>query len=302
MLSSVNVNAVTANLNKLSQGALPKAVTLCLVGLMLWLIAGAVWLLIPHPELPTAAAKPLTQSTSNNQDDAKANVTVLANRNLFGKATVAAKPTPKPANEDAPDTRLNVKLAGIILADDPDFSRALIADSAGKQKTYAIGDTIAGSSAAINEIHAEHVVLERNGRYEVLRLQKLTASSRSSTTSSSTSSSSASRADASVTTELKSVREQILKDPSKAGDFIRVRPVYSKGQLKGYRIYPGKDRALFRKVGLRSGDLVTSINGQNLNDPQKAFTMLSTLSSANSISLELQRRGRTENVSVDLGS
>lgn len=226
------------------------------------------------------------------------NVSDLVNQHLFGEAKIAAKP--KQEVSDAPETRLNLTLAGIILHDEPSLSRALISSSSGKQKSYAIGDTIDGSNAEVHEIHDDRVVLERAGRYETLRLQKLVASSASGNRS--TTAIQTPTVGSEVTTELKSVREEILKDPSKAGDFIRVRPVYSKGQLKGYRIYPGKNRALFTKVGLRSGDLVTAMNGQSLNDPQKAFSMLSALSSATSISLELERRGRTETVSVDLDS
>lgn len=297
MLEQLNQNPAVAASLKAGQQIAPKLATTVLTAIALWLIAGAVWLWLPHPALPIATIT--LQQTATSSNGPSVNVNELIKRQLFGKANAVEQPKPQQATSDAPETRLNLKLSGIILSDTPEMSRALIADSSSKQKAYAIGDTIAGSSAELHEIHADHVVLERAGRYETLRLQKTKATSRTTSTSKS---SSASSTQGSVVTELKSVREQILKDPSKAGDFIRVRPVYSKGQLKGYRIYPGKDRALFRQVGLRSGDLVTSINGQSLNDPQKAFTMLSTLSSASSISLELQRRGRTENVSVDLGS
>jgi general secretion pathway protein C len=270
------------------------------MGLSLWLVAGIIWRWIPHPELPPPPAQQIKPQAA--ADSPRANVNQLINQQLFGKAVAAPTAKPAPDTSNAPETRLNLKLAGVILSENPDLSRALIADNNGKQKSYAVGDPIEGASASIHEIYADHVVLERNGRYETLRLQKQTASSRTASVSSSSQTSSRGTTGEGVANELKSVREQILKDPSKAGDFIRVRPVYSKGALTGYRIYPGKDRALFRKVGLRSGDLVQSINGQQLNDPQQAFSMLSTLSSASSITLELQRRGRTETVSVDLGS
>lgn len=300
MLQHLNHNPTATAALKTAEQVLPKLTTAALIGISLWLIAGAIWLWIPHPELPNPTPTAASTATPQDQQSIKADINRLIERHLFGKVSVASKPEPVPDTSDAPETRLNLKLAGIILADKAELSRALIANSNGKQKSYRVGDSIEGASASVHEIHSDHVVLERNGRYETLRLQKTsgTSSNKNSTVKSSRPSSSGSG----VATELKSVREQILKDPSKAGDFIRVRPVYSKGALTGYRIYPGKDRALFRKVGLRSGDLVKSINGQNLNDPQKAFTMLSTLSSATTISLELERRGRTENVSVDLGS
>ena len=283
---------------KRGEQTLPKLATLVLVGLSLWLLAAIVWKLIPAPDLPAAPIQNIAPESSQSATSG-VNVAALKQRNLFGKAGVVPRAAPKQETEIAPDTRLNLTLAAVILSDDPNFSRALIGTSNGKQKSYAIDDDIEGASATLYEVHTTHVILERNGRYETLRLQKTTAGKTNSSVRTNKSSASSS---GDVATKLKSVREQILRDPSKAGDFIRVRPVYSKGALTGYRIYPGKDRALFTKVGLRSGDLVTKINGQGLDDPQKAFSMLSTLSNATSISLELQRRGRTENVSVDLGS
>lgn len=274
---------------------LPKVITVLLVASAVWMLAGAIWQVIPFPSLPPTPAQK-TEVASTNKP--AVNVAALIRLNLFGKAESKTPVITKTNNADAPETRLNLVLAGIILSEDENLSRALIAGSNGKQKTYGVGETVDGSNAEIDEIHAEHIVLVRGGRYETLRLQKITNKSTASAASKTTSA--ATNNTSSVVGDLKSVREQILKDPSKAGDFIRVRPVYSKGQLRGYRIYPGKDRALYRKVGLRSGDLVTSINGQSLTDPQKAFSMLSTLSSATTITLELLRRGHTENVSVDL--
>ncbi len=272
MLEQINQNPTAAALLKTGEQVLPKAATYVLAVLCLWLIAGAIWLWIPHPPLPAAAVQ--TPNNTTNPESERADVNALISRHLFGEATAVSKPKPQQDSSDAPETRLNLKLAGVILSDDPDMSRALIATSNGKQKAYAVEDEIDGSSASIHEIHAEHVVLERAGRYETLRLQKLTGASRPTTTARTNS---PSTVGAGVTTELKTIREQLLKDPSKAGDFIRVRPVYSKGQLKGSRLYRGHDRALFRKVGPRPGRLVTALTWQTPHAPQQALQLISGL-------------------------
>lgn len=298
MFQQIIQKPVIAASLKRGEQTLPKLSTLVLIAVSLWLLAAIVWTLIPAPNLPTPPSQNAPVQTHSTTSGG-VNIAALKQRNLFGKAGVVPRAAPKQETDNAPDTRLNLTLAGVILSDNPNGSRAFISGSNGKQKPYAIDDEIEGSNASLYEVYATHVILQRNGRYETLRLQK-SAAGRTSNTSRPASRSTKSNND--VAGKLKSVREEILRDPSKAADFIRVRPVYSKGQLTGYRIYPGKDRALFTKVGLRSGDLVTKINGEGLNDPQKAFSMLSTLSNATSISLELQRRGRTETVSVDLGS
>lgn len=299
MLEQITQKPFIAAALKRGEQTLPKVTTVVLIGLSLWLLAAIVWALIPAPPLPDAP-EPVNTVETRSTTQGGVNIAALKQRNLFGKAGVVPRAAPKQETNNAPDTRLNLTLAGVILSDNPNLSRALISGSNGKQKSYAIDDDIEGSNASLYEVHTAHVILQRNGRYETLRLQKRKPGASSTNTRTTSRSSKSSSSD--VANKLKSVRAEILRDPSKAADFIRVRPVYSKGQLTGYRIYPGKDRALFTKVGLRSGDLVTKINGEGLNDPQKAFSMLSTLSNASSISLELQRRGRTENVSVDLGS
>ncbi len=94
----------------------------------------------------------------------------------------------------------------------------------------------------------------------------------------------------------------MLANPSKAQDYIRVQPAPNpsgSGQL-GYRIYPGRDRSVFTAAGLRPGDVVSSINGVQLDDPSKSLQLLSDLSQANQVTLTVQRGGETQTVNVNL--
>src|SRR3546814_16085390 len=70
---------------------------------------------------------------------------------------------------------------------------------------------------------------------------------------------------------------------------LRVQPANVNGQMKGFRVYPGRERGAFNQLGLRPGDLVTQVNGIQLDDSQKALQMLTELSKANSISLTVER-------------
>src|SRR6185503_21059375 len=92
-----------------------------------------------------------------------------------------------------------------------------------------------------------------------------------------------------ATPALATVRDEILKDPSKASEYVRIQPANVAGQLKGYRVYPGRDRAAFTAAGLRPGDLVTSVNGVQLDDPAKALQMLGDLSQAGQVNLVVER-------------
>jgi general secretion pathway protein C len=100
--------------------------------------------------------------------------------------------------------------------------------------------------------------------------------------------------------QLSEIRETVLSDPGKAQDFIRVVPASVGGQQRGYRIYPGRDRALFTAAGLRPGDLVTSVNGVELNDPARALQLLGDLSQATTLNVTVERGGQSQNITLSV--
>jgi len=86
-------------------------------------------------------------------------------------------------------------------------------------------------------------------------------------------------------------RTALLNNPNSVMGLINVGPYEKDGQLVGYRIRPGKDRALLQRFGLRSGDVVTSVNGVPMNNPVKALEVLRDLSSASQITVDIDRNG-----------
>lgn len=273
----------------------------------MWRLADVTWLMVPNYSQPAPVGPQSSDSLARKKAFDVRSVTKL---NLFGipakeapKVVPTERPNPTPATRD---TKLKLILSGIVLSSNPSFSRAMI-QKGGKQDLYAIEDEI-DDNTTVHEIHSDHVVINNRGELEVLRMEQLAKTTSSPSRGGRGSplpglpsrSANSTQVSAETAKELSEVRNKLLRDPTKAAEFIRVRPVYSKGVLTGYRIYPGKNRQLFKQAGLRSGDLVKSVNGQTLDDPQKGFQILSSLSSATSITLDLQRRGKTESVSVNL--
>ena len=76
-------------------------------------------------------------------------------------------------------------------------------------------------------------------------------------------------------------------------------PMYANGQLKGFRVYAGRDRRKFEKLGLKAGDLVTQINGVPLSDAQRGMEILRGLGSAGSAQVTIERGGATQQLTVD---
>ena len=287
-------------------------------GLRLWAIRAANLLLIALCAItaaqlfwvfwPVAAEIHAPVAPGNNQSNTvkTVNMSALYSSHLFGRADITKADTPKEAPVDAPETRLNLTLTGIMAASGEDQSRALIKDGSGKQRPYGIGDDIPGG-AKLTAIHSDRVILERGGRYETLRMEKKesrgASNSRSSRTNRRTTAPLPGQAPtltAETAAKVNDARQKILQDPTKASQYIRVQPVYNQGQLKGYRVYPGKDRQLFKDVGLRAGELLTSVNGVQLDDPTKALQMLTDLSQASEVNITLERAGQSRSVNINL--
>ena len=258
-------------------------------------VARLLWLLLPvpaagqwRPPPPPVASVAATSSGSNLE--------AIVASHLFG---MYQAPTTTESLSAAPETHLNLTLLGILSGSSEHDSRALIGQQAGEEAPYSIGqDVVHGVS--LQAIFPDRVILSRNGSLETLRLDK-DAPSKGGVNPGV-----ADAGDAPVVgggAGLGQIREQILADPSKASDYIRVQPATAAaGGTKGYRIYPGKDRTIFNNAGLRPGDLVTAVNGIQLDDGQKALQTLNDLKGAGSVTVTLERGGQTQTVNVTLGN
>src|SRR5690606_12836042 len=125
-------------------------------------------------------------------------------------------------------------------------SRALIGSSDGLEKPYAIGDDVV-SGVSLQAIFPDRVVLSRGGLLETLRLNKDAPLARVDDRPLPPVSS----VNSATTEMLAQIRDQVLTDPSKASTYIRVRAANVDGALKGFRVYPGRDRTAFGEVGLK---------------------------------------------------
>jgi len=299
---------------------LPLLVAFIAIILLTHSLARLTWNVLPQPQLedtPTAQqAQPLVQRVAREQP--------LANKitgyNLFGKfeaKKVVVAPT-QPV--EVPETRLNLKLRGVFASEDQDAARAIIADSRGDEDSYSIGSQLPGG-AILNEIYADRVILEHNGRLETLKLpvddmpesgagSSATANAGGAAVTpanrvSSGSISPSNIGQASANTQdnaalLGQYRDALMSDPNSVMGLVNVRPYQKDGQLVGYRIRPGKDRALLRRFGLRSGDVVTAVNGVPMNNPVKALEVLRDLSSATQLTVDIERNGSPQSFTFQI--
>jgi len=87
-----------------------------------------------------------------------------------------------------------------------------------------------------------------------------------------------------------------LTDPQSLSELVSISPAMSGADFQGFRLAPGKNRALFGRLGLRRNDVVTAVNGISLGDPASSFSLMEQFSSAEEINMTIKRGDREMNI------
>lgn len=91
----------------------------------------------------------------------------------------------------------------------------------------------------------------------------------------------------------RSAIEAIMENPMSFAGSLRTRPTD-----KGVRLSGIRSDSLFNMLGLKNGDVLQSVNGMQLNDPEKALTALSKLRSAGKLNFQVDRGGSSKSIDV----
>ena len=217
------------------------------------------------------------------------NAQAVAAAHLFGKAV--ADPTTQDPN-NAPLSSANLVLAGTIATQDPKRGIAIINDG-GPSKVYAVGENVNG--ATLYSVYLDHVILDRGGTLETLLLPRLLVGGARGPLR-------ASPAMARTAEAVDNVRRLVQQDPGLLDQVMRTVPSYDNaaGKLRGFRAYPGRNRSIFNKLGLKPGDLVTAINGQPLDDPQHSQEVFNTIQTSNTVTVSVERGGQKQDITLNV--
>jgi len=271
---------------------MPFWVSLLFVILIGYYVAKIGWLLYPSSD-EISWSPPSTLSAGGNVARPADQQTYqsIVDSHLFGTANADSAPVVADETDDAPDTRLNLKLRATISADDQAIAHAIIADGSGKENVFFVRDSIPGG-ATLHRVHTDRVILNRGGVLEALRLPKEFDGKSSGVQRSS----SARRSGSPVPP---TVQTLISDNAANFAEIIRPQPFMPNGQLKGYRVFPGRNRQQFIALGLRPGDLVTEINGVALNNPAQGMEVFRSLSESSQVSVTVERNGKSQNITLD---
>ncbi len=276
-------------------------INLLLVIWLAWQLAALTWMLVPQPDepAPRPAAVVTTPAVQSRQ---QADEQRLARLHLFGVAGKAPLVKSKlTAPVDAPETRLKLTLHGLFASPDKDSSRAIVADPRGKEEIYSIGDPLPGG-ARLSEIFPDRIILERNGRFETLRLPRLKIDTGSSNGRNSSRRSLPTNPAAGNAAAFQKYRSEIKQNPSAFLDYVRATPARKSGKFIGFRLQAGRQRGALKELGLEPGDIVTSINGVEIDSPAKGMKAMQALGEGNSVSVTLLRSDQEVSVNLSLPS
>jgi general secretion pathway protein C len=213
----------------------------------------------------------------------------VVSAHLFGN------PNAPSSGANAPQTQVPLVLSGTLAVNDPKAGLAIIGETAVAGRLYAVGSAVPGG-VSLEEVYADRVVLKRNGALETLLLPRGTLAAGVSPAGARAAPSSAPTAAA---TSNRDARRMLDRMPSVIGEVMRPMPSYSNGQLKGFKLYAGKDRERFQELGLQPGDLVTHVNGVPLGDAQHGMEVLRTLTGGGSTTVTLERDGTPQQITID---
>lgn len=233
------------------------------------------------------------------EDQSRSDYSEIVRRNLFTGTDGIAHP-PVNANRSALDSmasaeELGLKLMGAI-AGGPAASRAIIQNTTDKTiGTYRIGDIVA--SATVDAIRRDAVVLRHQGRHLILRLHTGAGSDdrtapaeaqQRATTQTAKSTAGPPR----LSTQARYV-EEIFHN-------VTIEPYKKNNRTQGLRITGLEKVPLAEMFGLRNGDVIRTINGQQLTSKQKAFQVLMKAKTQSKVDIQLLRDGKSKDLSFEI--
>lgn len=257
---------------------------LLLVGLVIYfavVLARMTWL-IAWQERPV----PSVQAQSTGAATGYGGVT-LAAFDLFG-APPRDAPVADVIRQSAPETRLRLRLEGVMVSEQPELSSAIVAGTDGVTAHYRVGESLPGNVELV-EVEPTRILIKRNGQFETLTFEE------------------------SVSSEL--ITEETVAEISSADEFVAearqrldeqgvqalqqfgLQPV-EEGATSGY-VYDGSS-AMLSALSLQQGDVITAINGHTLGDLTQDVQLLESWRSQGQLEIEIERGGARFTVSYAL--
>ncbi len=209
----------------------------------------------------------------------------IASYEFFGRPKVEAGVTDS-VKRVAPETRLRLRLEGVLVAQRPENSGAIVAGSNGETAYYRVGDILPGN-AELAEVEPGRILIRRGGSYETLTFEEPVDTPLVAEVPPEPAESSPDRF-------LADARDQLDSQGVAALARYGLKPVDDSG-ASGY-VYDGSN-AMLNAVNLQAGDVITAINGQRLGDLEQDKALLESWRGQERLDIEIERNGSILTVS-----
>ncbi len=241
--------------------------------------------------LPPIQVKPVKANTIKQEKD-YSNIALLFEKTQPEQQTVIEKkPTKSPIV--ASKTSLgNLTLVGTIIINNEKY--ALI-NTGNNPHILKIGSNISGYQ--VKDIGKYYVLLSRNGKVYKLTVKVNISgtkyTSRRYRPKSTSTDTVTYRLDRRYVEEQTSDIGKILKD-------VFVVPVVRNGETVGFKFRYIKPGSLLYKYGLRSGDLILSVNDRPIRTVEEAFKIYNILRNESIVKVEVERRGKKKTIIYEI--
>jgi general secretion pathway protein C len=227
----------------------------------------------------------------------RASYSVIAERDVFNSVKQA------PAPSAAVAANLHIKLLGTseLTAAKP---FAIIEDENNHQQAlYRLGDEIPDAGTLV-EVERKRVLINHQGQIMALEIPEGDLASVPPTPSRSPESSNRNsgfrRAGHNQFVVERAVVDQNLQNMGSLLTQMRAVPNLENGKTNGFRLSEIQQGSIFQQMGLRDGDIVKNIAGQEINDPMRAMELVSVLQNQQAVAIEVMRNGRPVKLSYEI--
>jgi general secretion pathway protein C len=190
-------------------------------------------------------------------------------------------------------TDLKLKLWGTVTGERGKTYAVIEEQKERKQNLYKVDDTI--QNAKLKIILREKVVLSVNGKDEILEMEKVAGDYKSIISSK--------KSKGSFSQNITIKRSQIDNAVKNVNDLMRqvkIRPHFSNGKPNGLNLSSIRSDSIFSEMGLKRGDIITGVNGKNIESVDDAMKFYESLKSSSNVLLQLKRRGQQKTINYNI--
>ncbi len=271
-----------------------------------YMLADLVILGIRDDLIPTQRPPDRPQQIQNIVQKERNHYDVIISRNYFnidGKIpdVIGAKPEDKPGDDNRPPEKTNIPglvLVGTLVHSKPAKSVASIrtASSGENVGAYRPGAVIDGVGEVLDvergKMIFRNIVSQRKEYVEIPQEGRINLGISADVTKQ--------VGEVTVTNEFdRSIkRDDVARLTGNLPEVLQQARAVKVGD--GFQILDIQPGSIYERLGIKRGDLIKTVNGEAVDSPQKAMQLYNTLKNAGSISLGIERNGRSETMNFTI--